>query len=131
VAVLLVGASGALAALGDTLFPARSLAEGFAAEMSPLAHGLLRLRIVHPFVALPTAALVFASASYVRMTSEAPRARWLAGAVTVAFGLQFALGITNVMLLAPIGIQLLHLFMAELVWILLVLMTWERLRGYR
>src|SRR5690606_33978415 len=45
-ALLLTGASGAIAALGDTLFPSRTLAEGFAADMSTTSHILLRLRVL-------------------------------------------------------------------------------------
>ena len=43
-AVLLVGISGAVAALGDTLFPAASLREAFLADASPSSHLLVRLR---------------------------------------------------------------------------------------
>src|ERR1700724_4307187 len=51
VAVMLVGVSGAIAALGDTLFPARSLAQGFAQDFDPAANVFLRLRGLHPLIA--------------------------------------------------------------------------------
>ncbi len=47
-ALLLVGTSGAIAALGDTLYPAGSLLSGLAADLSPTAHLLVRLRLAHP-----------------------------------------------------------------------------------
>jgi heme A synthase len=50
-ALLAVGVTGALAALGDTLFGAKSLAEGVAADFSPTAHFLQQLRVLHPVAA--------------------------------------------------------------------------------
>ena len=46
-----LGVSGVIAALGDTLFPARSLAEGFAQDLDPAANIFLRLRLLHPVIA--------------------------------------------------------------------------------
>ena len=123
--ILVLGASGAIAALGDTLFPARSLREGFAQDFSPLAHLFLRLRLLHPVLALGTGILVFVTASVVRVMSDSPRARSLSRVVTIVFGTQFALGVLNMTLLAPVPMQLVHLLMADATWIALVLMGWE------
>ncbi|MCK5314971.1 MAG: COX15/CtaA family protein, partial [Anaerolineales bacterium] len=49
---MIIGASGALTALGDTLFPVNSLAEGIRQDFTPTAHFLLRLRLLHPSVAV-------------------------------------------------------------------------------
>ena len=125
--VLVLGSSGAIAALGDTLFPASSLREGLAQDLSPLAHAFLRLRMLHPFIALATGALVFAAASMVRMSQPTPRARLLSRLVTLAFATQFAIGLVNVTLLAPVPMQIVHLLMADGTWIALVLMGWEAL----
>ena len=43
-----VGKTGAIAALGDTLYPSTSLAEGLKADLSPTGSLLLRLRMLHP-----------------------------------------------------------------------------------
>jgi len=125
--VLVLGSSGAIAALGDTLFPATSLREGLAQDLSPLAHVFLRLRVLHPFIALIAGAVVFVSASLVRMAKPSPRARMLSRVVTLVFATQFALGLLNVTLLAPVGIQLAHLLLADATWLALVLMGWEAL----
>jgi heme A synthase len=125
--ILFLGSSGAIAALGDTLFPAASLREGLAQDLSPLAHVFLRLRMFHPFIALGTGALVFVTASVVRVMKPEPRVRTLSRVVTVIFATQFAIGLLNVSLLAPIPIQLVHLLMADATWIALVLMGWEAL----
>ena len=51
-AILLVGVSGAVAALGDTLFPSSTLAEGIREDFSPTSHLFLRLRLWHPVLAV-------------------------------------------------------------------------------
>jgi heme a synthase len=126
VAALALGATGAIAALGDTLFPASSLREGLAQDLSPLAHLFLRLRVLHPVLALGSGVVILASAALVR-SFGGPRARTLARIVTGLFVAQFALGVLNLALLVPIATQLLHLLFADALWIALVLMAWEAL----
>jgi heme A synthase len=122
-AMFVLGMSGAVAALGDTLFPARSLAEGLAQDLSGAGHLFLRLRLWHPFIATLTAALVLGAAQATRVLRPDPRVRTASRTVMIAFGAQYAVGLANVMLLAPIPMQLLHLVMADLVWISLVLLA--------
>jgi heme A synthase len=121
VALLLVGASGAVAALGDTLYPSRSILGGLAADVSPTAHFLVRLRVAHPLLALLGALAVgLAVASVLRAEPSLRRSAWsLAGLVL----LQLVIGLANVALLAPVWMQLVHLLLADLVWIALVLMA--------
>jgi heme A synthase len=121
--MFVVGTSGAVAALGDTLFPSRSLAEGLAQDLSGAGHVFLRLRLWHPFIATLSAALVLGAAQVTRALRPDPRVRKAARNVTIAFCCQYAVGIANVMLLAPIPMQLVHLVMADLVWISLVLLA--------
>lgn len=128
--ILVLGASGAIAALGDTLFPVKTLREGLAQDLSPLAHVFLKLRLLHPVFALGTGLLVFLTASVVRVMSTSARARSMSRLVTVLFATQFALGLLNITLLAPIPMQLVHLFMADATWIALVLMAWEAIYAY-
>ena len=123
--VLVLGASGAIAALGDTLFPALSLREGLAQDLSPLSHVFLKLRMLHPVIALGNSVLVLGAAALVRALSANPRAHLLSRGLTLMFMTQFAAGILNVYLLAPIAMQLVHLLLADVTWILLVLTSWE------
>lgn len=123
--VLVLGASGAIAALGDTLFPASSLRDGFAQDLSPVAHTFLRLRLLHPLFALVTGVLVLGAAGIVRSMATSPRARPLARLVTVLYIVQFCAGLLNLTLLAPAAMQLVHLLLADATWIALVLMGWE------
>ena len=119
-ALVLLGISGGLAALGDTLFPARSLAEGFRQDLSPSAHVLLRLRILHPVLAVISATWVLATAvvaSFLRPSRGVRRgALWVSGLVVV----QLVAGLVNLVLLAPVPMQLLHLLLADLLWLAVV-----------
>jgi len=123
--VLVLGASGAIAALGDTLFPASSLREGFAQDLSPMAHAFLRLRLLHPVFALGAGVLVLGAAGIVRSISTSARARTFARLVTILYVVQFGAGLLNLSLLAPVAMQLVHLLLADATWVALVLMGWE------
>jgi heme A synthase len=127
--VLLMGISGAIAALGDTLFPAQSLAAGFAQDFDPAANIFLRLRLWHPVIAVAGSAwlLFFAALCARRMPDAAGIARAMGAFVLI----QVAAGIANVLLLAPVWMQILHLLLADLVWIALVLLSASVLAGKR
>lgn len=125
--ILVLAASGAIAALGDTLFPARSLREGMVQELSPMTHAFVRLRVLHPALALMSGVLALTMAGVVRVMRPEPRTRRLSHLVSAFFVTQFAIGLMNVALLAPVPVQLLHLLTADLTWIALVLMSWEAL----
>ena len=109
---VLVAISGAIAALGDTLFPARSLAEGFRQEFDPAASIFLRLRVLHPLLAVITASWLAFYATLHR--------RWTLLALVA---LQVGAGALNWLLLAPMWMQMIHLLLADLVWISLILVA--------
>jgi heme o synthase len=124
VGVLLLGISGAITALGDTLFPASSLAEGLQQDFSPAAQFMIRLRVFHPLIAVSVGIFVIFVAYSLGFSSPDERtARSIAKALVGLVGAQWLAGIANVALLAPIWMQLLHLFLADLVWIMLVLLA--------
>jgi cytochrome c oxidase assembly protein subunit 15 len=118
--LLLLGASGAITALGDTLFPAESLAQGLAEDLSPEAHFLVRLRVWHPLLAVLTGAFVVYVAQYLKASLPSRDvARWALW-LTVAYVAQLGLGALNLVLLAPAALQIAHLLLADLVWLALV-----------
>jgi cytochrome c oxidase assembly protein subunit 15 len=121
--MVVVGTSGAVAALGDTLFPSKSLADGFAQDLSTGAHIFIRLRLIHPVLAATTAMLALAAAAAVRILRPTPNVRMASYATTVAVVSQVALGLANVYFLAPVWMQLVHLVLADVVWVSLVVMT--------
>lgn len=120
--VLVLALSGAVAALGDTLFPARTLTEGLRQDFSPTAHLLLRLRLLHPALAVTVGAYVMLSASYVsNFLRPHARQRRLTALVVIICLLQLGAGLLNIYLLAPIWLQLPHLLLADLLWLAFVL----------
>lgn len=127
VAMLVLGASGGITALGDTLFPVDSLREGIAQDFSPTAHLLIRLRVLHPLIAFATGIAVLATAVLGGLNATTPTTRRLAAATGGLFLGQLAVGGLNLALLAPVWLQLTHLLVADLVWIALVLLVSARL----
>jgi cytochrome c oxidase assembly protein subunit 15 len=119
--LLLVGVSGAVAALGNTLYPDGSLAEGLAADLSPTSHFLIRLRILHPTLAVLTGVgLLFGASRLARGAGQT--AASLARAVAWLSAIQLLAGAVNLALLAPVWMQLVHLLLADLLWIAFVLL---------
>ncbi|HEY0099106.1 MAG TPA: COX15/CtaA family protein [Pyrinomonadaceae bacterium] len=119
---LLIAVSGGVAALGDTLFPASSLAQGIRQDFSTAAHFLIRLRVLHPLFAVGIGLYVVASSSYVNnFHNSGQRTKRLTSILTTLFLVQLGAGILNVSLLAPVWLQLTHLLLADLFWIALVL----------
>ncbi len=122
---LIVGISGAIAALGDTLFPSTSFAEGVRQEMSSTAHFLLRLRVVHPVLALLSAAFIAIATLPLLKEPAPPATRKLAWMVWLLVAVQLLAGLVNVLLLAPVWMQLVHLLLADVLWVTLVLLSAE------
>ena len=118
---MLIGVSGAIAALGDTLFPASSLAEGFAADFSPTSHIFIKLRTFHPFLAVAGSGILLMLIGAVRREKREQPARKFASALNALVFVQLAAGGINIVLLAPIWMQILHLLLADFLWIALVL----------
>lgn len=119
--VLVVGAAGAVTALGDTLFPAASLAEGVRSDLAASAHFLVRLRFWHPLLALGAGALVLSTAFRVAALRPSARVRSLRGVLVALLVAQVAGGFVNLALLAPTWMQLVHLLLADALWVALVL----------
>ena len=120
-ALLATGTSGAVAALGDTLFPSASLAAALEADLSATSHFLVRLRVLHPALAVGTGLLLMVAAPRLAATASA-RAHRLARGVAVLAGVQLAAGFLNLVLLAPVWMQLAHLLLADAIWIGFVLL---------
>ncbi|HLK35902.1 MAG TPA: COX15/CtaA family protein [Polyangiaceae bacterium] len=121
VAMFAVGASGAVAALGDTLFPAPSLAAGFAQDLSAGSHLFVRLRAVHPMLAMVTAGAIVVGSGFVRAVRPSAAVRAWSRAATALATLQVCAGLLDVVTRAPTAMQIVHLFLADAVWLSLVL----------
>ena len=117
---LLLGMTGAITALGDTLFPSQSLAEGFAQDFSPTAHLLIRLRVIHPTLAVAMAAVLLLTAGVCATRRPSRETRRFGIAVASLVVTQLLAGLVNLVLLAPTWMQLVHLLLADLLWLALV-----------
>lgn len=111
---IILGISGAVAALGDTLFKSTSLASGFAQDLASDAHFLVKLRIFHPAFACLWLFLGFIWSQKLLTRPDLIRVR---GFFLTALVSQFTLGIINWLLLAPTYLQLVHLCIAQVVFI--------------
>ncbi len=129
VGFFVLGASGAIAALGDTLFPARSLAEGIQQELTPGAHMLLKLRVFHPVLAVLVGIIVSVAGMITRMMRpDEPKVRFYSRALVAMFMVQVCVGLLNLQLLVPMWTQIVHLLCADITFILLVLTCATTLR---
>ena len=109
---MLAGASGAIAALGNTLFPETSLIEGVKRDFEASSHFLIKLRVFHPLLAigLATSLLGFAH-------RDLPP--W-SGALKSGVFIAVTWGVINWFLLAPTWGALLHLLIADCLFVAFV-----------
>jgi cytochrome c oxidase assembly protein subunit 15 len=123
VVVMVVGVTGSLAALGDTLFPASSLGLALAQDFSAGSGWLVRWRWTHPTVAF--VASIFLIWLLVRSAQRSSHwdNRRLSALVLFLLAVVYSLGILDVVLLAPIWIQVAHLLAADTLWAAIVVLT--------
>ncbi len=126
IAVMVVGVTGSMAALGDTLFPATSLSNSLAQDFSTESSWLLRWRWTHPTIA------IIASIFLIWLLIRAARPngvsgpwdnRKLSALVVALLAAQYLLGALDVWLLAPVWMQVVHLLGADALWSALVVLT--------
>lgn len=122
-AMLILGASGAITALGDTLL----LTAGISPADSPLLALLVELRIFHPLLALATGALIWTAVRVAQHKQSDQTLGRIGMGLLGVYTVQLLLGGANVVLQAPVAIQLIHLLLSDVIWILLVLLAAQRM----
>ena len=122
-AQMALGVSGAITALGDTLYPAQSHEEVLRLANQPGAPFLLRLRILHPYIAGSVGLYLILIAGLVAHLRPSAQTRFWGRAVGWAFIAQVLVGLLNLALKAPVVMQVLHLLMADTVWISVFLLA--------
>ncbi len=120
--VVLLSTTGAITALGDTLFPSRTIIEGIQMDLDPTSHFLIRLRVWHPVIALFCGLYILIVIGTIGFTHPDLRFKRISRIIIFLFLIQLAVGIINLILMAPIPLQLIHLLLADFVWIALVIM---------
>jgi cytochrome c oxidase assembly protein subunit 15 len=121
--VMVVGVTGSLAALGDTLFPASSLGLALAQDFSATASWLLRWRWMHPTVAVFAGIFLLWLLGYAAKDTAHWDNRRLAAQVLSLLAIVYTLGVLDVALLAPLWLQVAHLLAADTLWVSLVVLT--------
>ena len=122
VGLLVVSGTGAVTALGDTLFPVApgvELTGKILADQAHYAHFLQRMRILHPVIAVAVGVSLLPVAQAV--AAARPAASGWCRTIQVLVVVQLAAGTVNVVLLAPGWMQVVHLALAVAVWLSLVL----------
>ena len=129
VILVLIGVTGAINSLADTLFPADTILDGVRDEFGPAAPFLLRIRAVHPVAAIVGGAAVFIIIRRLVATFPGSPAG-LGRRVQAIIGAQFVFGVLNLALLTPLETQIIHLLTAELLWIAFLVFSWRLLDGF-
>ncbi len=123
VSLLIVGVTGSLAALGDTLFPASSLGTAMLQDLSSASDWIVRWRWTHPTLAFLAGLLLI----WMLMRAARKKSHWdnraLSAAILFLLAAQLVLGLLDVALLAPVWLQIVHLLGADLLWVALVVLA--------
>ncbi len=117
-----LGMAGAVTALGDTLFPSQSLLQGIHQDWNPESHFLIKLRVIHPILAILFILFTIPWILSKRASCTSNQAKKLGVQTTALLSANFILGILNLLWLAPILLQILHLLVALCIWISWILL---------
>lgn len=119
--LILTGATGAITALGDTLFRPHYVGERLLEDIGFSNHFLKSLRIYHPIFAILMAffTVVFAF-EWTKKESTSTQKKLSIFLVSLIL-VQVICGFSNIFLLAPVWLQIVHLFLGDLVWIVSIL----------
>jgi cytochrome c oxidase assembly protein subunit 15 len=121
--VLVVGVTGSLAALGDTLFPATSIGAALTQDFSASSGWLLRWRWTHPAIAFLASVFLIWLLVRASRRSDYWNNPGLSALVLVLLAAQYLLGVLDVALLAPVWLQIVHLLGADVLWAALIVLS--------
>ncbi len=123
VVVMIVGVTGSLAALGDTLFPASSLGLALAQDFASTSGWLVRWRWMHPAAAFLSSIILIWLIVRGAQRQAPTENRKLSALVLGLLAVVFTLGLLDVFLLAPLWVQVAHLMAADTLWASLVVLA--------
>jgi heme A synthase len=118
VGLMIVGASGAVTALGDTLF----VHEGVPIDSSPTTEFLVQLRVWHPALAVVTGLFMVLASTAIHQMRPSNHTKLFSRLVKITFIIQLLAGLLNVYLMVPVWMQLVHLLLADVIWIAWILL---------
>ena len=109
---LLSGATGSITALADVLFPSASFIEGFLEDFDKTSEALTRLRILHPIISSALSVVLYVYSTRINK-KYGVNVKLLKTFVIVAV----LLGVFNVMSNIVLPLSILHLAIADFLWI--------------
>jgi heme A synthase len=115
----LMSAAGAVTALGDTLIQHGVIGEA----TSDIEHFLVSLRVLHPLLAVAVSAYLFVMGYMFLHRYASSRINMQIYSLFMLVSLQVGFGILNIVLKAPVWMQVVHLLVADILWILLVVLS--------
>ncbi len=118
---LLSGATGSIAALADVIFPSESFITGLAEDFDTNSQLLTRLRILHPVVASALSLYLYSEAN--RLQNEY---QVITKNIKLLILLGVLLGVSNVISNIILPLSILHLLIADLLWMLYVYKSAEK-----
>ena len=130
IAMLVLMFTGGIAAMGNTIFPSESLAQGLRADFDPNSHILIRLRILHPLIAIAVGTYLFVGLGLSWYLKPVASARRQAQLLLGVYIVQLVIGTANLAFLAPIALQVLHLAVAVAAFALLSSLAVSLLGGH-
>jgi heme A synthase len=123
IGMLVLMFSGGIAAMGNTMFPSENLSQGVAADFDPNSHILIRLRVLHPIIAITVGVYLFLSLGLSWLIKPVKEAKRLSQTLFSVYVIQLVIGMVNWAFLAPSIVQLLHLATAVLAFGLLTALS--------
>ncbi|MBS1704266.1 MAG: protoheme IX farnesyltransferase [Armatimonadetes bacterium] len=117
---VLMGITGAVAALGNMLYPSESLIRGLQDDLNPASHFLVRLRAAHPLTATSVGVFLLFLMNYLSKARQSAALGKYAKVVIGLYAFQMGFGVLNLVMKAPIWMQLGHLLIADVLWVALL-----------
>lgn len=117
---ILIPATGAWAALSNTLFPSADLLQGLADDLSSDSPWILKLRVIHPLIA--SGFCIYWAYFFWNQSEEAENKDLKKSSLYLAsfFVVAFLFGALTLLSLSPVWMKLVHLTLAQLLWIALM-----------
>lgn len=119
--IILVAITGAWASLSTTLFPSESLLSGLMNDFSKEAHYLVRLRILHPLVAIGIGGFFIAMFWKSSLNNHySLRFRQHSQQTALVFLVALGFGASTLLALSPVWMKIIHLTLVHGVWVFLI-----------
>ena len=118
---ILTGATGSIAALADVLFPSESFIAGLVEDFDSTSELLTRLRILHPIASTILSVELFRESRRLKKSFEL-----ITFQIDTLVIVGVTLGVLNVLININIFLSVVHLLVADLLWITYIYISMEK-----